>query len=517
MARTLALVAGLALLLACKLEPGGRCMFDAQCRAGLECTGGLCVVRDAGADLGASCAVDSDCVAWGSCRANVCVLEPGACVANGDCPAWQACTTDHVCTLATGKCASNADCVSWKTCSLTNYTCALITGRCDAEANCASWQNCDLAAHACVTDAPTYCGSASDCAAWESCPSGTHKCTLVAGKCGSDANCDTTWARCDVPTSNCVALPGFCATTADCGPFRTCQSNRCVSSDGTDVLLCGELTAGDATTYALSLVGDPATPITGFRAGFGAPRLDAYGAILYVDPRWNGTATVDTLVRLVPDALTWDATSTIWYYPADPTANDVVVPTPTCAAGAIQRWIVRAGTGEVFHSCDPDAWYDTAGNLRFTEPAGKNLVAWNASDAKLVVTGLTYSVVDAAGTEHPLTGLPSVSTFYGARTHGAGFWIALQNATTTDDELWAIDGGGVATLAGAYPFLAGGISVLDDSGRAYTWTAGQIVRRTAGGTTTEPLYDAGAGASVWTTNPATWWVSAAGPIFVTGP
>ncbi len=547
MARPLALAAGLALLLACKLDPGGRCVFDSQCSAGLTCSSGMCVVRDAGADLGASCTVDSDCVSGGMCRENACVLAPGACVANGDCLSWQACGTDHHCALAAGKCSWNADCDSWKTCNLSSYSCTLLPGRCDTAANCKTWQTCDATntclakpgfcdlasqclswqtcdtktTHTCtVNTTGGYCDAGAQCQAWQTCDTvATHRCAAntAGGFCDADAQCQG-WEACDVAaTHTCVAVPGRCATTADCGPFRTCQSNLCVSPDGTDVLLCGELTAGDFTTFALSLVGDAATPTVGFAANFGQPRLDAYGHVLYVDPRWNGSATVDTLVRFAPDdaSLTFDGT--IWHYPGAPTANDVVVPTPNCTGNVIQRWIVRGGTGEVFHSCDPDVWYDVDGNARFTEPTGTDLVAWNAADAKLVVAALSYSVVDPAGAVHALTGLPSVGMFYAARTSGAGFWLALQNATTGDDELYGVDETGAATLVGAYPALAGGVWALDDSGRAYTFAGGKILRRAVGATAEESLYDMAGGTSDWRANPAKWWVEAAGPVLVTGP
>jgi len=492
-------VLALALALACKLAPGGRCTGDSDCQAGLRCgADGLCVV-EAGKDLGASCAVGQDCVAWGRCQQNVCVLAAGACVASGDCPPWQTCTA-HACVPNTAKCVWDTDCAAWQVCR--SNACASAPGRCDtptAKADCASWQTCDATNHVCVT---------------------------AAGRCAADA---------------------------DCGPFQTCAAtNSCAPA----VLIWGNL--GAAGSDAVAQLATPAVPFLAFAANAIDARIDpsvdeladrtGTNAIVYR----QGT-TAQTLRRFAPDALAWGAAAT-WLYPAD---ADPVIATPNCpAAGAIDRWILTAG-GNVLHSCDPSIWYDAAGTAAFTEPAGYGLLAWSTSGAKLlaVKAGAGFLVMDSAGAQKPvdLTGAMQYATTAVA-VNGNGFWLALFDAAG-DGELWSVTGTGVATLIAAYPatpvlaepnaadgtpgpsnpLVKSGPVVLDSAGAAYVvmspsispskvWKAGaKVVKLVAGTTASTVVYDQGAkpaAANAWTsqTTPS-WWVvpSAAGPWLVTGP
>ncbi len=419
-------------------------------------------------DPGGRCTTDAQCSAGLQCSSGVCVVRAAgadlgaSCLVDSDCVAWATCE-QSVCMLSLGACVTSAECPPWRTC--TNHACVDVPGKCGSSADCAAWQTCDLTRYACVT-APGSCTIAS--------------------------------------------------AQAECGPFRTCQTDHtCASSDGTDVLLWGTLTAGDACTGAVALLGDPTTPVVGLGCAWKDARLDARGAVVYREV--PAGATSEALLKLVPDMLIWNGTS--WVYPASADANDVRIATPNCKAGVIQRWTIQAGTGEVFHSCDPDRWFDASNAVRFTEPAGADLVAWNAGDAKLVVATGAYSVVDAVNVAHPVTGLPA-GQVWTARAHADGFWMALADTASGADELWAIAATGAATLSGAYPPLPVGllgVNTLDEAGAAYTFAGTKIVKRVPGGPAAAVVYDSTGHASNWAVSPAQWYVQAAGQGIVAGP
>jgi hypothetical protein len=491
MTRSLPVAALLALALACKLDPGGRCTGDADCQPGLRCAdAGLCVVEP-GKDLGASCQLKQDCVAWGTCQQNVCVLAAGSCVVSSDCAPWETCT-DHACVPNPANCIWDTDCAAWQVCR--SNACASAPGQCDtptAKTDCASWQTCDATNHVCVTAA------------------------------------------------------GRCAVDADCKALQTCTATHACASA---VVLWGNL--GVTGRDAVAPLATPSLPSVAFGPASQDARIDPTGALVYRD----GTAS-QALRTFVPDALSWDATNVTWVYPAAPFSNDVVIGTPNCAAGGvIDRWTMT-GAGAVLHSCTKGLWYDSTGAQAFAEPTGYDLVAWSTSDAKLLAVegGTGFLVMDKAGVQTPvdLTGAMAYSTAV-ARVNGKDFWLALFDATG-DGELWSVSGTGVAILIAAYPaapvlvepdaadgtpgasnpLVQSGPVVLDAAGVAYVvmspsitpskvWKTGaKVVTRVAGTTASTVVYDQGAkptGANAWTSQAKpSWWVLPSGPMLVTGP
>jgi hypothetical protein len=422
------------------------------------------------------CSDDAQCASGLRCSGGVCVGSPlqdvgGACTASSDCVSWATCETG-ICVLAPGACLAAVDCPVFATC--TDHACVLLSGRCSADADCPSWSTCNVK---------------------------TNACTLAAGRCGTDADC-----------------PLFQV----CGGDHTCSGT---ALDPAGVALFGTLgdpsgATGGACDSAVAALTDPARPAVGFGCATVDARIAPNGTIVFRD----GT-TAQKLRRLVRDALTWDATQGRWLYPSAPLTNDASIATPACT-GVIQRWTMKAGTGDVLHSCDGATWYDASGAARFTEPAGFALLSWNGSDAKLVGGGTAFAVVDATGNRVDVALSPGVAWDTSvARANGTGFWLALLATASGAGELWLVGGDGAATLAGVYPAYAGipgAPPVLDAAGALYASFAtgtgsGIVVRRAPGAAVPETVYDDRGILGSWTANPSAWNLRLEPPGVIAGP
>lgn len=272
---------------------------------------------------------------------------------------------------------------------------------------------------------------------------------LLAGGAtrADDGECEA-WQVCS--SYRCAAAPGRCGGDSDCTTGQYCiADNRCTvpELDGSQVMLWGTLGEGMCGYAALGALDAPERPVIGWGCDAYGGMIDPFGEFV-----WDDGAAIR---RLVPDAYEWDDVIEDWVYPRDPLANDPVVlsPPPGCT---ISRWIMKAGTGEVFSLCN--GWRDASGALRFTEPPYRVLRAWSASDLKLLTddgTGKLY-VVDAAGTQ-VLVPVPMGSWGYVAgRTYADGFRVVVENPTTHALEAWIIDAAGGAPLEGAYPAIPSG-------------------------------------------------------------
>ena len=77
--------------------PGETCDSDIECRIGLECVAGVCIVTGAGSE-GSLCILSADCADGLVCTFDVENLNhPKTCVPEGDGEEWDMCTTDKDC------------------------------------------------------------------------------------------------------------------------------------------------------------------------------------------------------------------------------------------------------------------------------------------------------------------------------------------------------------------------------------------------------------------------------------
>src|SRR6266545_3109235 len=322
------------------------------------------------------CTADVECGAWQACASHTCDAAPGSCDDAGDCTAWESCGGDHVCALATGFCQGSADCAAWQSCGVL-HQCVPKPGLCDSAGDCMGWETCT--AHACVV-APGRCATGDDCAAFETCGAG-HHCELPPGACGTQADCEG-WQVC---TSNvCETAPGRCAADPECAVPTYCLDHACgkpaFSPD--EVLLLG---SADNIEQSLSWgivsrLSEPQHPVFGFPAGWNDQiALTSAGEVVYSYSERRGAW------KMVPDSAR--LVGGLWQPPFAADANDVQVTTITCGTSGTYRWLVQSSTNTIVHTCNESTWYDAAGALRFTAPASRRLLAWNAADAKLLRGG----------------------------------------------------------------------------------------------------------------------------------
>jgi hypothetical protein len=416
-----------------------------------------------------------------------CKLEPrGLCGVREDCPAGLDCL-NHVC----ASCASDWDCWAYTTCS-SGGLCEPRAGRCRVEADCAGWETCD-AGNTCVLRAGRCATVGADCDALHRCDAG-HDCSLKPGACVADGDCVAWMAGCDEVNQVCT----FSATPGD------------------DVVAWGTLVEGRDDRGAAARVSAPTKVEVGFDAGAGGAgsglRDPLTGDLVYrgfVDPRTGelvyrhvGDPEGDTLRRFNRDALAWDAAAALWLYPPAPSTDDAIAIAATACPKTWNRWIMRAGTGELLYGCPSySAWdfYDAAGAKK---AAGVLAVyGWSAGGALLVRPGANVlQVIGAGGTATPVGGLP-LGTQHAYRTTATGFLVALHDDGTGADELWAIDEGtAAATMLGTYAAVTGGYEglawdVLDADGalygRAYLGVSELVLERPLAPGTTSAVYGEG--------------------------
>ncbi|MGB8930063.1 MAG: hypothetical protein WCC48_02305 [Anaeromyxobacteraceae bacterium] len=414
-----------------------------------------------------------------------CKLEPGGrCGVREDCPVGLDCL-NHVCAA----CRGDGDCWSYTACS-SGGLCEPRAGRCRVEADCASWQTCD-AGNTCVLRADRCPTVGADCDALHRCDP-AHACTFKPGACAADADCAAWMAGCDVASHSCT----FSATPGD------------------DVLAWGTLAEGREDRGAAARVTAPVKVEVGFDAGAGGAGsgLLVGGDVVYrgfVDPvagtlvyRHVGDPGGDTLRRFNRDALAWDVTGSRWLYPAAPSANDELAIAATQCPKEWNRWIMRAGTGELLYGCPGyAAWnfFDAAGAKRLASVLA--VYGWNADGYLLMRSGAgVLQIVSGAGAATAVSGLPA-GPHYAYRTTATGFRVALHDAAAMADELWVIDEGtAAATIVGTYADAPGGYEALTwelvDAGgalygRAYVSVAEVILKRPLAPGSTSVVYDEG--------------------------
>lgn len=142
-------------------------------------------------------------------------------------------------------------------------------------------------------------------------------------------------------------------------------------------------------------------------------------------------------------------------WPADPLANDIVVPTgcvPSDAAAIAPRFLV-APSGLVLFECD-GFWRDALGQIY---PA--NLVHLGYGGVALTTT----EFVDlSTGHSTPITGLPRGIAFSRIRAvFPDKFWVVQSSSPSPETTLWQIDSTGVATTLGTYPQLPPYVAMVD--------------------------------------------------------
>ncbi len=485
---------------ACTL-PAGRCGGATDCADWQACDATHTCVTAAG-----RCAADVECGAWQACASHTCDAAPGSCDDASDCTAWESCGGDHVCALATGFCQGSADCAAWQSCGVL-HQCVPKPGLCDSAGDCMGWETCT--AHACVV-APGRCATGDDCAAFETCGA-DHHCELPPGACGTQADCEG-WQVC---TSNvCETAPGRCAADPECAVPTYCLDHACgkpaFSPD--EVLLLG---SADNIEQSLSWgivsrLSEPQHPVFGFPAGWNDQiALTSAGEVVYSYSERRGAW------KMVPDSAR--LVGGLWQPPFAADANDVQVTTITCGTSGTYRWLVQSSTNTIVHTCNESTWYDAAGALRFTAPASRRLLAWNAADAKLLRgVGSAVYVLDASGVETTVTGLPATAAPVAWRSRSdAGWSLAVSDSAAAEEQLWTVGPAGAATKGGSYPAVTGVESVgaghaLDASEALYqfvqlgAYRAG-VVKRTVSPPTSTIVYDENGGTFAYGSTPPRWW------------
>ncbi|WP_437632017.1 hypothetical protein [Sorangium sp. So ce854] len=198
-------------------------------------------------------------------------------------------------------------------------------------------------------------------------------------------------------------------------------------------------------------------------------------------------------------------------YPEAPLDNDPVLPTPRCADGLAPRdGFLVSPTGAVLYRCSSDTatWYDERGRVAHADPEDP-LLHLGHGDLALAARSVVHL---ATSTSTPITGLPGGRLLHTVRARAPDrFLLVLEAERPTEDggsqELWEVDGDGVAARLGAFPPLPAGAvhvsastSKLDGCGALLQFGGGiglledVIVRRDIGGASevvyteaTEPL------------------------------
>lgn len=136
-------------------------------------------------------------------------------------------------------------------------------------------------------------------------------------------------------------------------------------------------------------------------------------------------------------------------YPADPVANDILLPSEPCST--VNRFVMHPITGDVFYPCG-EHWRDVAGNTLHDCPTGE-LVSLDQDGA--VYCGET--LVSPDGVEHAIAGVDPEALFVVRAKPGGGFWGVTSAAEFGEPySRWSIDSAGTATLDGTYaPFPEG--------------------------------------------------------------
>lgn len=390
-----------------------------------------------------------------------CRFDPaGTCDTRADCPAGLDCLSG-VCAT----CRDDGDCAEWQACGLDGL-CATADGRCGADDECASWEAC-TADHLCATRAD-HCPVLACTVPYACDPA--HHCSLPGGTCLSDADCPAWMAGCDLVTAS---------------PTK----NQCLFSAtaGDDVLAIGTLSEGDCAFGAVSRASTAAASSAAqVEVGLGcgsAPDGRAFldpvtGELVYrfVEPAYG-----DTLRRMRLDALAWDAAAGLWRFPPSPAENDDVALAPGACPLTWDRWIMQAGTGALLYACPVTApvrdFYDGATAISWLRTV-REVHAWSAEGRHLVRgSDDVLRVVEGFGTATP--GATTVVTLLPAGEHlayrstPAGFWIALRDGASGEDQLWEVDQiTGIATQAGTYASVAafgpgGAWTALDADGALY--------------------------------------------------
>jgi Abnormal spindle-like microcephaly-assoc'd, ASPM-SPD-2-Hydin len=100
-----------------KIDVGGTCVLNSDCKQPLVCTMEKC---HEACHTSVDCALGQSCI-MASDQSKVCQLPSETrCIYNGDCPTGLICATDQQCR---NQCRGNADCIPGQTCT-TTYTCA---------------------------------------------------------------------------------------------------------------------------------------------------------------------------------------------------------------------------------------------------------------------------------------------------------------------------------------------------------------------------------------------------------
>ncbi|WP_438005454.1 hypothetical protein WME89_43135 [Sorangium sp. So ce321] len=147
-------------------------------------------------------------------------------------------------------------------------------------------------------------------------------------------------------------------------------------------------------------------------------------------------------------------------YPAAPLDNDTVLRTPPCAQGLdpLSGFLVSPA-GAVLHRCRSDAatWYDESGRVAYADREDP-LLHLGHGDLALAARSVVRLATSAS---LPIAGLPEGRLLHTVRARAPGsFLLVLESEHPADDgssqELWEVDGDGIATRLGAFPPLPAG-------------------------------------------------------------
>ena len=326
--------------------------------------------------------------------------------------------------------------------------------------------------------APAACSSGTESQETACTPAAQSECKCFSSglgtrTCGDDGQ----WGKCE----GCPAGGGDDAGAADGEGSDAGGSDAGTFDGGKPPAYCGALDPG--TVYLLGVIveGDGHDAIAQFahpeQPCIGLATHDEYAASIRPDGRvvwkhWND----DLLFVYVPDLFQWDASSKYASQPADPQQNDIPIPTPMCDADAgpiTVTFFVDPTDGSVVYRCRyGGAWYDGGGKVVAAE--GIELAKVGTYGLKLASSTPANSgctLVDVAGTETPVTGPDG--DILGVRAHQNGFWMVNRPLSSTDLQLWQVDGTGQALQLGTYASVpAAAVEaderiVLDGDGNAY--------------------------------------------------
>ena len=239
-------------------DPGGPCQYNYDCKVGMICSAGACLVTATGSPcnhdndctppnfcivaqcrplsgVGGVCAQSIDCISGLVCSSGYCASPTAGVVASVPCGSDTNCAAPNYCIVgycrplsyAGGVCAVNQDCQAGLVCS--NGSCVQSTygTPCTADADCAAPNYCIVGYCRPLSSAGGKCGKNNDCLAGMVCSNGICVQSQTGTPCTADADC--------VYPDYCIVgycrplqgAGGICSINSDCQSGLVCVNGTC--------------------------------------------------------------------------------------------------------------------------------------------------------------------------------------------------------------------------------------------------------------------------------------------------